>query len=322
MILSPEVLTILILDFILSIFSFVAFFIALKIVFKWNFNSTSKSQYNLERESFLGSTIIKYILYLKILLFVFFVFTLDKLSNVVHGAMCAAGVVDATSYGIYLLLFKLLNIYLFGFWLIIHNYDLKHEKLPFTKQKFGFFILIFTLFIIETILEVSMFASIDIDKLVSCCGTLYSTSQDSYISSLFKVNQNYFLIAFYVIFFSLFIFNYLKNSYLYTIFNLLFLLLAIITLILFFSTYIYELPTHNCPFCILQKEYDYIGYLIYITLFSGTFFGFCIGLYDLYFQNRRESLRFFKLSLLINSFYVILVSYFVLSYYVRFGVFL
>lgn len=322
MVLSPEVLTILILDIILSIFSFIALFISLKIVFKWDFNSTSKFQYNLEKQSFLGATIIKYILYLKIVLFLFFIFTLDKLSNVINGAMCAAGVVDATSYGIYLLLFKLLNLYLFGFWLIIHNYDLKHEKLPFTKQKFAFFIIIFILFIIETILEISMFTSIDIDKLVSCCGTLFSTSQNSYISSLFKMNKNFFLLGFYIVFTLLFLFYYLKKSYLYTIFNLLFLILAIITLILFFSTYIYELPTHNCPFCILQKEYSYIGYFIYITLFSGTFFGFCVAIYDLYFQNKGLSFRYFKLSLFINSIYVLLVSFFVLSYYVKFGVFL
>ena len=322
MILSPEVLTLLILDVILSFFSIIAFVISLKIVFKWNFNSTSKTQYNLEKQSFLGATVIKYILYLKILLFIFFIFTLDKLSNVINGAMCAAGVVDATSYGIYLLLFKILNIYLFGFWLIVHNYDLKHEKLPFTKQKFIFFIFIFILFICETVLEFTMFYSLDIEKLVSCCGTLYSTSQDSYVSNLFKLNQNYFLISFYIVFLLQFIFYYIKNSYLYTIFNLLFLLLAIITLILFFSTYIYEIPTHNCPFCILQKEYDYIGYLIYITLFSGTFFGFCVGLYSLYFENRDLSLKFFKLSLIINSFYILLVSYFVGSYYIKFGVFL
>ncbi len=320
MILSPEVLTILILDALLSIFSFIALFISLKIVFKWDFNSTSKSQYNLEKQSFLGATIIKYTLYLKILLFVFFIFTLDKLSNVIHGAMCAAGVVDATSYGIYLLLFKILNIYLFGFWLVLHNHDLKHEKLPFTKQKFIFFLVIFALFMIETILEITMFASIDIDKLVSCCGTLYSSSQDSYVSSLFKMNQNYFLMAFYVVFILLLIFKYLKNSYLYTIFNLLFLVLAIITLILFFSTYIYELPTHNCPFCILQKEYDYIGYLIYILLFSGTFFGFCAGIYDIYFKQKAK--LFFNYSIILNSLYLLLVSYFVLSYYIRFGVFL
>ncbi len=57
--------------------------------------------------------------------------------------MCAAGVVDATSYGIYLLLFKLINIYLFGFWLVVHKFDMETETLEYTKLKFGLFIFIF-----------------------------------------------------------------------------------------------------------------------------------------------------------------------------------
>ncbi|WP_419769237.1 MAG: hypothetical protein ACNI3C_07705 [Candidatus Marinarcus sp.] len=322
MILTPEVLTILILDLLLTLFSSIAFIIALKIVFKWDFNATTQQQYTLEKQSYLGSTIIKYTLYLKIILFFFFLFTLDKLSSVINGAMCAAGVVDATSFGIYLLLFKVLNIYLFGFWLVVHYFDVKHPNLPFTQHKFTFFILIFFLFLTEIYLEVSMFASIDIAKLVSCCGTLFSTSENSYVSSLFKINQNYFLIAFYLIFCILLLLYFMKNSFLYVIFNLLFLVAAVISLILFFSTYIYELPTHNCPFCILQKEYHYIGYVIYTSLFLGTFYGFCVGIYDMYFKEKLSSEIFFKRSIILNGFYVGLVSYFVLSYYIRFGLFL
>jgi len=43
------------------------------------------------------------------------------------------------------------------------------------------------------------------------------------------------------------------------------------------SCYIYELPTHHCPFCILQKEYGYIGYLIYVTLLGGAIAGLSVG---------------------------------------------
>jgi hypothetical protein len=43
------------------------------------------------------------------------------------------------------------------------------------------------------------------------------------------------------------------------------------------SCYIYELPTHHCPFCILQKEYGYIGYLIYLTLLGGAIAGLSVG---------------------------------------------
>jgi hypothetical protein len=44
---------------------------------------------------------------------------------------------------------------------------------------------------------------------------------------------------------------------------------SIAALISFISLYYYELPTHHCPFCILQGEYHYVGYLIYATLLGG-----------------------------------------------------
>ena len=44
--------------------------------------------------------------------------------------MCAAGVVDATQYGIYLFVFKIINLYIFGFWLVLNKADLSKEDLP------------------------------------------------------------------------------------------------------------------------------------------------------------------------------------------------
>jgi hypothetical protein len=38
-----------------------------------------------------------------------------------------------------------------------------------------------------------------------------------------------------------------------------------------------ELPTHHCPFCILQKEYGYIGYPLYLLLFAGAILGMGVG---------------------------------------------
>ena len=37
------------------------------------------------------------------------------------------------------------------------------------------------------------------------------------------------------------------------------------------------LPTHHCPFCILQKECGYIGYLIYAALFGAAIAGLSVG---------------------------------------------
>lgn len=322
MILSPEVLTIIILNSIFLIFGTVSFLLSLKIFFNWDINSTSKKQYALESQSFLTATIIKYILFVKILLFIFFIFTLDKISNVLTGAMCAAGVVDATSYGIYLLLFKLINIYFFGFWLVIHNFDMKTVDLKYTKLKFGFYLFIYFLLLFETVLEITMFASINVDKLVSCCGTLYSNSEGSYLSSIFFDNSNYILAGFYISYLFLVIFYFLKNDYLYIIFNLLFLVLSIISLILFFGTYIYELPTHHCPFCMLQKEYHYIGYALYIFLFLGTFYGFIIGIKNLILNIENKNKKYYKYSIICLTIYLIIVSAYPAIYYLKNGVFL
>jgi len=322
MILSPEVLTIIIINLIFLVFGTISFILSIKIFFNWNINSTTKKQYQLENQSFLTATIIKYILFIKILLFVFFVFTLDKISNVLTGAMCAAGVIDATNYGIYLLLFKLINIYLFGFWLIIHKFDINTKELKYTKLKFGFFIFIFILFVTEIIIEITMFSSIDIEKLVSCCGTIYSTSSSSYISTMFDLNKTILLITYYSIFSLLVIFYYLKNDYLYVITTLLFLILSIISLIIFFGTYIYELPTHHCPFCMLQKEYYYIGYIIYVFLFLGTFFGFVIGLKNIVFNEKKNSNKYYKLSIILLTMYTIIVTLYPIVFYIKNGVFL
>ena len=51
------------------------------------------------------------------------------------------------------------------------------------------------------------------------------------------------------------------------------------------SVYYYELPTHHCPFCLLQGEYHYIGYPLYLALFSGGVTGTGVGVIDRY-RNR------------------------------------
>ena len=325
MILTPEVLSILILDIVFLFFGLIAFILSIKIFLKWDIYSTSKLQYKLEKQSFLTATIIKYIFAIKLPLFLFFIFTLDKISNVLTGAMCAAGVVDATAYGTYLFILKILNIYLFGFWLVLHYIDIKSEHLPKTRLKFGFFILTFFVFITEIALELTMFISIDIDKMVSCCGTLYSSSATSYISNIFLIDTPILLALFYGNFAIIILLYFFKQSkislskYLFTIANLFFIITSIISLIAFFGTYIYELPTHHCPFCFLQKDYYYIGYLIYTLLFIGTFNGLIIGLIDISKESQNKN---YTISLLFNLLYVLLVSAYPIVYYIKNGVWL
>ncbi|MDD5156592.1 hypothetical protein [Sulfurimonas sp.] len=315
MLLMPEVLTMIILNLIFALFGLVAFVFSLRIYLNWNINATTQLQYQLEKQSFLASTIIKFIFSIKIPLFLFFIFTLDKISNVIMGAMCAAGVVDATKYGTYLIILKILNLYFFAFWLKINKEDLREKNQPYTKQKFLLFCILFLFLIAEIVLETLMFSGIKVDKIVSCCGSIYSSTANSAISSIFLLDKSALLAIFYGNYLLMPILYFFKNRYMFAVVNLVFIATSLISLILFFGTYIYELPSHHCPFCFLQSDYYFVGYPIYSLLFVGTFYGLSVGF-------TKQLAKNYKMSLLFNSLYVILVSLFAIIYYFTNGVLL
>ena len=59
-------------------------------------------------------------------------------------------------------------------------------------------------------------------------------------------------------------------------------LLSIHALIAFISLYVYELPTHHCPFCLLHREYGGIGYPLYLLLLTLAVTGLGTGLLHRY----------------------------------------
>ena len=59
----------------------------------------------------------------------------------------------------------------------------------------------------------------------------------------------------------------------------------------FISLYCYELPSRHCPFDILQQEYGYIGYPLYVPLFGATVAALGVGALTP-FRNRGSMARF------------------------------
>jgi hypothetical protein len=56
--------------------------------------------------------------------------------------------------------------------------------------------------------------------------------------------------------------------------SLLMFIISLVSIVSFISLYIYELPTHHCPFCIIMEEYHYLGYsALYILLFGAVVSG-------------------------------------------------
>jgi hypothetical protein len=296
-------------------------FMSIRIVKNWNIEATTPLQYSLEKSSVLVATFIKYIFVLKLPLFLFFIFSLDKLSDVITGAMCAAGVVNSVSFGMYLVMLKLFNIYLFGFWLALHVKDSKDEKRALTKAKFWLFITAYFFLIIEIIYEFSYFHSLNVDKIVSCCGTLFSATSSSSLSLIFLLSNTQVVVLFYASLVLHLVSLYKKIPIISILSSILFLVISIIAVILFFGTYIYELPTHHCPFCFLQKDYHYVGYIIYVTLFCSTFFSLVAGIFGV--LDKGEILKkYYMISFYFSLVFAFIVSSYPVVYYLKNGVWL
>ena len=149
MTLTPEIIALLTLDMLFLFLGSIACVISLGMVWRWDADATTSLQYTLEKRSYLVSVIIKYLFIIKLPLFLFFIYTLDKLSDIITGAMCATGVVNAVDFGFYLTTLKLINLYGFGFWLLVHHADMKHIQMPYTRMKLWLFILLFIPLIAE-----------------------------------------------------------------------------------------------------------------------------------------------------------------------------
>jgi len=90
-------------------------------------------------------------------------------------------------------------------------------------------------------------------------------------------------IAFYVILtvnIATALYFYLKNKggSLFGVLSLAQFIISIAAIVSFISPYFYELPTHHCPFCILQGHYGYIGYPLYTALFGSVVTGMGVGM--------------------------------------------
>ena len=308
MLLAPEVIANLLVDTLFAVYGFIAFWVSLEVVMRWDFSRSDELQYRLSKRMYLVSTITKYIFFFKILMLLFFIYTLDHLSNVISGAMCAVGVIDASTYGIYLMFLKVLNVYFFAFWIVLNDEDYRHRNLPYTKLKSLFFLLLYALLVAEVALEYLYFFDIKPNSLVDCCGAVFSSEARSWISLFLSLPNFYVYSLFYVLFAGLLLSYLLKARAVYAVLSALFVPVAILSLIGYFGTYIYELPTHHCPFCLMQSDYNYVGYFLYAFLFLATFNGMLVA----FIKDERR----WRVSLVFLMLYVGVVSYYPLYYFV------
>jgi hypothetical protein len=317
--LSHEVIIYLLSETLLYGLLFVAMIVTVYLLKRWNFQSFTVEQFNLENRSYLVMSIIFFALLLKLILLPYFVYMIDRLSDLVPGAMCGAGVIKANEYGNPLLLLKIMILFLSGLWLSINQIDLAAKNYPYLKLKSWFFIIIFILLTGEFILDILYLTHIDTTNPVRCCSVIFGQTGGS--NGLpFGLDMFKLIVLFYLLYLWLVLSLLSKNNLVSIGVSILFVVVSYYAVVYWFGTYIYELPTHQCPFCMLQDHYYYVGYLLWGLLFLGAFFAIDGAVMHYFFKTDSKTLK--KKALLYLTMFVILCSTYVVLYYFKNGVFL
>lgn len=283
MILHPTVIANLLAAYISSGMVLYAMFYGVQILKSWDIQSGHELQLALERKTYLISTLLSYVFGLQLLSLFLYIFTADSLTPLFVGAMCAAGTLNVDGFGYPTLALKIFNFILAGLWLILNYADNQGYDYPLIKKKYLLLAFVAPFIILETILESGYFLSMKADVITSCCGSLFSSERvtgiGSEIASMPALPMMWFFYSAMLCTLICGIFFYLKGlgGYLYAALSLLMFIVSLVSIVSFISLYIYELPTHHCPFCIIMQEYNYIGYLLYMLLFGAVVSGLGVG---------------------------------------------
>jgi hypothetical protein len=290
MILHPPIVALLVGSLLVSFLLVLASWYALRILRHWDLASGSELQLGLERRTYLVSTAMGYACAFQVVSLFLFIYTADDLAPLFVGAMCAAGTLYANPYGYPTLMLKALGAVLAGAWLIVNYADNRGRDYPLIREKYGFLLVLTPVALGETAAQAAYFSGLKPDVITSCCGSLFNAAASGVASELAALPSIPAKVAFYAVMAALLLAGTwfrrrASGGYVVSALSILAFLTAIAAIISFISLYIYELPTHHCPFCILQREYHFIGYPMYALLFAGVIAGLGLGL----LQHRRHT---------------------------------
>jgi hypothetical protein len=294
MILNPSILALLVSSILISLMILYAAGYGVLILRRWDISSGSELQLSLERRTYLISTIVSYFLLFQLASLFLFIQTADSICHLFVGAMCAVGTLTVNGFGYPTLLLKIVTFIMASLWLILNHADNQGYDYPLIRAKYLLLLTMSPFILAETVVQSIYFLGLKPDIITSCCGTLFSQSSRGIASEILAMPSIPAKILFYSSMLATFtagarLFLNGKGGYLFASLIGITFTVSIASVISFISLYFYEMPSHHCPFCILQKEYGYVGYPLYILMLSGAVSGLGVGLLQPF--QRKESIE-------------------------------
>ncbi len=283
MILQPAIVSLLLASALVTTMVLYAAFFGVRILRQWDISSGSDSQLALERRTYLISSLLAWAFVLQITSLFLLVYTADDLHSRFIGAMCAAGTLNVNGYGYPAFVLKIVVCILAGLWLLMNHADNRAYDYPLQRTKFILLLVIVPFAVAELVLQTAYFLAMQPNIITSCCGSLFSADAGSISGDLLAVPPGPMMVLLWATLATLLAtgFVFLKKNRagrLFSLFAVLAFPVGVAALLSFIALYFYELPSHHCPFCILKKEYGYVGYAFYTTLIGGVICGGGVGI--------------------------------------------
>jgi len=225
---------------------------AVRVLLYWNPDSDSNRQIRLENEIWLTSTLVEYALAVQIISLLIFVVAADHFSQSITGAMCATGSLLANNFGVPALLVKIGAVFLYGFWIVLHQLDIRSENYPLVRIKYYCLLALLPLLVIDIGLVISYIGRLRPDIITSCCGVVFGNGAGDRTNLLAGFSHGLSLGLFYGMTMTLFLAGlYLVfkwRSWLGLLFSggwLGYFLLALMVVTTEFTPYIYAMPYHK-----------------------------------------------------------------------------
>ncbi len=294
MMLHPSILALFFASILISLMTVLAAVYGVQILRRWDIASGSELQLVLERRTYLISTIVSYFLVFQLISLFLFIQTADSIYHLFVGAMCAVGTFSVNSFGYPALALKIITFLLAGIWMIVNHADNLGYDYPLIKVKYRLLLLMVPFILAETVLQGLFFFGLKPDIITSCCGSLFSPSERGILNEIVNAPPMPMLVLFYVssaatVASGVWFYLRGKSIRLFSLLSTVQFFVSLASLVSVISLYIYSMPSHHCPFCILQKEYGFIGYPIYLLILLAAICGVGAGLIERY--KKMESLR-------------------------------
>ncbi|CAA7617916.1 conserved membrane hypothetical protein [Candidatus Terasakiella magnetica] len=244
----------------------------------WDTASGSENQLEMEKRTYLVSTLLVVVLVSELASLILFVFNADRMSSLFVGAMCAVGTLNINDWGFPTLYLKIVVFFAASAWLVLNHVDSRGFDYPLVRVKYGALIALAPLMAAAAGVQLAYFLGLRADVIASCCSTLFSGATQITTDKLAAIAPEASLVALSAALGGMMVLGRRalvtgRGAVAYAVLSLVTFAIAMEAVVAAISVYVYELPHHHCPFCILKGEYGHVGYALYLPLFTAAALG-------------------------------------------------